>query len=176
MLIVYWIVHLITSMISFKAYHENFEWSSDSRDSLKALSIIFGPIMFLFTLVFYPSYYFGWIKNPFKKYKKPLPWTHHGYLWWEVVRVKDDFYIVVWSWNLYKWWYLELVLVNSTNTYTATLDEVTSIQSKSEFAEELRLLDESNKFMEEWKKFMAKWQEIQEQAMKLRKNLLTNIK
>lgn len=30
--------------------------------------------------------------------------------------------------------------------------------------------------MEEWKKFMAKWQEIQEQAMKLRKNLLTNIK
>ena len=165
-IVIYIIAHTVLGALSHKCFDEKLEWYNNGWF---ILAICFAPIMFIAALIMYPAFFFRWM-IPKKKPKPIVPWTYHGYLWWEVVMVGDQKGIVIGSW----FEKVHVLWINSSDSRYVDISEVKSTAKPSELAEELKLMDEANKFMEEGKRFMERWSEIQKKALKARKNLIAN--
>lgn len=164
LLVIYIIAHTVLGALSHKCFDEKLEWYNNGWF---ILAICFAPIMFIAALIMYPAFFFRWM-IPKKKPKPIVPWTYHGYLWWEVVMVGDQKGIVIGSW----FEKVHVLWINSSDSRYVDISEVKSTAKPSELAEELAMLDQANKLLSKADNLVKEAGDLKMKAVKKRTNLI----
>lgn len=165
LIIIYIIAHTVLGTLAHKCFSENSD--EYNRQWLVILSVCFAPITFITALIMYPSFFFRWM-IPKKKPKPIVPWTYNWYVWWEVVMVGDEKWIVIGSW----FEKVHVLWINSSDSRYVDISEVTSTTKPSELAEELAMLDQANKLLSKADAIVKEAGEIKMKAVKKRTNLI----
>lgn len=161
--ITYIAIHILCSFIFIWRWKKVLDRKTWDEFWIMIVSLTW-PIALIIMMAFYPPE----ISNPFKHKRKVLPDTYHGYYWGEVVLIDGEIQAVV-IWDRYD--SILAIKINESNYGSYGLERVSSIQSTSELAEELKLYENSRKLQQKASELINESKEISKQAMKLRKTV-----